>query len=175
MKNITLLLGLALGFGLNANAADKFLANFKAGSWTGTVAESVAAELKGKKVTATTETTADQVKITVRVDGTKDQEREEWVATPTKLVQTEYDAAGKAVATYTANARTAYTNTARTYDINCTDRSANKCDNSIDRNNHWVLTASGNTFKYTVNGLRDKANPDSLGTRHVFEFTKAGN
>ena len=166
------LLGLALS--ASAQAADKFLANFKAGSWTGAVTESVSPALKGKKITATTETTADQVKIVVRVEGAAGQEREEWVVTPTKLTQTEYDAAGKSVATYAADVRTAQTNTARTYDIHCTNRTANQCDNNIDFHNHWALVASGHTFKYIVNGLKDKANPDSLGTRHIFEFAHKG-
>ena len=177
MKTLKLMFVAALLMGLShsAKAADKFLSNFKAGNWTGTVADSVSADLKGKKITATTEATADQVKIVTRVEGAKGQEREEWVLTPTKLVQTEFDAAGKAVgASYTANAKSAQTDSARTFDINCADRTAGKCDNGIDFHNNWSLVASGNTFKYIVTGLRDKTKPDSLGTRHVFEFNYAG-
>lgn len=175
MKKMSIsLLGLALVFSFNAKAADKFLSNFKAGNWTGTVTESVSPDLKGKKITATTETTADQVKIVTRVEGAQGQEREEWVITQTKLTQAEFDAAGKAVgAPYTANAKPAQTDTARTFEINCADRKANQCDNGIDYRNNWSLVANANTFKYIVTGLRDKAKPDSLGTRHVFEFKQA--
>lgn len=175
MKSTLLAVFGSLALSVSAFAADPFLANLKAGSWTGTVAESVSPALKGKKFTATTETTGDQVKITVRVDGAQGEEREEWVVTPTKLVQSEFDAIGKMVgAPYTANTKSAQTNTARTYEINCTDRATNQCDNGIDFRNKWSLVASGNTLKYIVTGLRDKAKPDSLGTRHVFEFTQAG-
>ncbi len=184
MRNIILavLLGLALSASAFAEAtadkpaiaADPFLANLKAGQWTGKVTESVSPALKGKAVTATTEATADQVKITVRVEGAAGEEREEWVVTPARLTQTDFDAAGKVVgAPYAANVKLAQTNTARTYEINCANRATNQCDNGVDFRNKWALVASGNTLKYIVTGLKDKAKPDSLGTRHVFEFTQA--
>lgn len=164
------LTGLALTLAASAFAGDAYVAGFKAGAWEGKVAESVSAELKGKKIWATTTQAGDTVTVVVKWDGATGQEREEWKVTPTQLIQTEFNKDGKAVSTYGANARTGGTAREHVYDIHCEDRAAKKCDASIDPNNNWVLTHDADKFVYIVRGLKDKANPASLGERHRFEF-----
>ena len=176
MRSIKLLAiaGLLMGLGLSVNAADNYLANFKAGKWQGTVADSVSADLKGKKMTATTATMGDAVTVTVKTEG--DTGQEVWKITPTQLVQTEYDATGKTLGTYTADLKKDTTTaTTRTFEIHCADRAAGKCDNNINPKNNWVLTVAGGKFTYIVNGLKDKTNPNSYGQRHRFEFNYSGN
>ncbi|MBI4211751.1 MAG: hypothetical protein HY540_03855 [Deltaproteobacteria bacterium] len=176
MKGIIKLavVGAVLGIAVGANAADPYLSKFQPGTWKGKVTESVSPELKGKMITATTATSPEAVTVTVKFDGAKGGEREEWKITNNKLIQTEYDASGKAVGTYAANLRQGSNDAERVFDINCTDKAAKKCDNNIDPNNNWVVSVNEGKFNYVVRGLKDKANPTSVGERHRFEFQYAG-
>lgn len=170
-------IAVVLGLSLNAMAADPYLANFKAGKWEGKVTNSVLDTLKGKAVTATTTASGEAVTVTMKVAGAQGQEREEWKITPTQLLQTEFDAAGKAVATYAADLRKGGTETSRTFDVHCTDRAAKKCDQNIDPKFNWTLTADSKagTFIYIVNGPQDKNNPESaVIERHRFELKNVG-
>lgn len=163
-----------LGLAFSTQAADNFLAKFKPGKWEGKVVNSVSPDLKGKKVTATTNVKGDEVTVTVVTEGAKGGEKEVWKITPTKLIQTEYDEKGKAAGTYTANAKKSGMDTERTFEINCADRAAKKCDNNIDPNNSWTLKVEGEKFTYLVRGLKDKKALNSpVVDRHLFQFNYA--
>lgn len=166
IKYLTVIV-LALVFSGAAKAEDTWLSKFAAGAWEGRVANSVSEGLNGKKFNATVVPSSEGVLITTKLEGANGAEREEWKLTPTQLIQTEYDAEGKAVTTYTADRRVGSENI---YDIRCEDRAANKCDAGIDKNNHWVLDVQGNTFTYIVRGLTNKEDPTSVGERHRFVF-----
>ncbi|OGQ05936.1 MAG: hypothetical protein A3F82_05595 [Deltaproteobacteria bacterium RIFCSPLOWO2_12_FULL_44_12] len=171
---ILLIIGVALGLGMSAQAADSYIAKFKPGKWEGKVVNSVSPDLKGKKFTGMTEVKGDEVIVTVVMEGAKGGEKEVWKITPTKLVQTEYDAAGKSVATYTANAKKGGTDAEKTFEINCADRAAKKCDNNIDPNNTWTLKTEGQKFTYLVRGVKDKKEVNSpVVDRHLFQFNYA--
>lgn len=162
--------GLLLGLSLPVLAADTYTTGFEEGSWEGRIVESVAETLKGKAVWATTKREGEVVTVTVKFDGATGAEKEVWSITPSSLVQTEYNKNGKSVSTYRANARQQGGVRERVFDIHCDDRVTKKCDADIDPNNNWVLSHDIGKFVYIVRGLKDKANPASLGERHHFEF-----
>lgn len=169
------ILMMGLGLTSEAFASDAFLSQFKAGKWEGQVVNTVTPDFKGKKLSATTEVAGDTVKVKVVWDGATGQTGEEWKITPTQLIQTEYDASGKVIGTYAADARKGSTATGeRTYDVHCANREAKECDNGIDPNNHWILKTDGARFDYVVRGLKDAANPASLGDRHFFQLKYLG-
>ncbi|MDO8494217.1 MAG: hypothetical protein Q7S68_02655 [Deltaproteobacteria bacterium] len=171
-----LCLTILLGFSSAAFAGDPYLVKFKDGTWDGKVTESVSEGLKGLKVTGVSKRTDTGVTFTVKFDGAKGEEKEVWVITGNKLVQTEYDEAGKAVKTYAADLRTADATNykERTFDIHCTDKAAGKCDGDIGPQNNWVLSFATGNFDYIVKGLKVKEDPTSLGLRHRFTFTHTG-
>lgn len=162
--------GLLLGFSLPVVAADTYTTGFEEGSWEGRIVESVIEGLKGKAVWATTKREGETVTVTVKFDGASGAEKEVWTITPASLVQTEYGKDGKVVSTYRANTRQQEGTRERVFDIHCDDRMTKKCDADIDPNNNWILSHDIGKLVYIVRGLKDKANPASLGERHRFEF-----
>lgn len=167
---------LMMSFGLisEAFASDAFLSQFKAGKWEGQVTNTVSPDLKGKKFSAMTEVAENAVTVKVKWDGATGQAGEEWKITPTQLIQTEYDASGKAIGTYAADLRKGTTAGERTFDVHCANREAKECDNGIDPANHWILKTDGTQLDYVVRGLKDKNDPASLGERHFFQLKYLG-
>ncbi|MBI4126687.1 MAG: hypothetical protein HY465_04260 [Deltaproteobacteria bacterium] len=143
---------------------------FKDGNYTGTI-KSVSAGLNGKKATLTAKTAGDTTTLTFKLDG--DAGREEWVIAGNKLVQTEYDAANKPTAKYSATLTKSGTNEA-TFAVDCTDRAKNVCDNNIPGNVTWTLKTVDGQAWYIVNGPQDKTVANSpVVERHNMAFTFA--
>ena len=168
MRIITMLAVLAVATaGLAATPV-----TFKDGNYTGSI-KSVNASLNGKKATLTVKSSGYNTTLTFKLDGAQGQEREEWVVTDNKLVQTEYDAAGAPTAKYgaTLNKTTA---DAATFSIDCTDRAKGVCDNNVPANVTWTLKTAGNQVWYIVNGPQDKTVPNSpVVERYNMAFTLA--
>lgn len=126
---------------------------------------SVAKELDG--TTGNAEVTKEGDKCVVKF--TAPAANEKWVISGNKLVQSEYDNAGKKVGDdYTATLK------GNVYAIDCTDAARNICSGSVDKRNTWQLenTPDGG-LKYVVNGVGSDKKNDTLAVaqkRHEFIF-----
>lgn len=174
-----LMLVVALAVTSSAFAATPVLTNLKPGNFTGTIKSYVSKAIDGKQGALTVAKTATGTLMTFKVAGAQGMEREEWLVQGDTLKQTEYDATGKAVKSYTAKIAAAKPATAgeATFAINCSDAAKNVCDGNIDFRNAWTVGATGDTVTYTVWGVatpEDRANPKATPIkRHEFSFRAA--
>lgn len=94
---------------------------------------------------------------------------EKWIISGNKLIQSEYDTAGKKVAEeYTATLK------GNVYVIDCANATKNICSGNVDRRNTWQLenTPDGG-LKYVVNGVGSDKKNDAAAVaqkRHEFVF-----
>lgn len=174
-----LMLIAALAVAGSAYAAAPVLTNLKPGKFTGTLKSYVSKAIDGKQGGLTVAKTAQGTLMTFTVAGAQGQEREEWLLTGDTLKQTEFDATGKAVKTYSGKIAAAKPATAgeATFAINCSDAAKNVCDGGIDFRNAWTVSATGDTVTYTVWGVatpEDRTNPKAAAIkRHEFSFRVA--
>lgn len=170
MKKVALVAAVAVLALSSAAYAANFNSQFAAGNYEGKIT-SVSPEINNKPVNMELKQVGDNVVATVTYEGGK----EVWTWNDKVLNQQEVDLkANKTLLTYGATAAGAAAGTKQSYNINCKDKTANKCDADVDARNYWVLESAPNTIKYIVYGVDPKKKDDKTlkaDKRHEFVFT----